>query len=93
MAEKRSRNKRRWGIVFAPRLGALRPMARWKEMREYLQEKGVEYDFVLSDGEGVAERQAKEFADNGYDTIVVIGGDGALQDALNGILHRPMPRM
>lgn len=85
MAEMRSRNKRRWGIIFAPRIGALRPMTRWKEMREYLHEKGVEYDFVLSDGDGAAERQAKEFADNGYDTVVVIGGDGALQDALNGI--------
>ena len=46
----------------------------------------MEYDFLESENFGSAERQARMFADNGYETIVVIGGDGALQDALNGVL-------
>lgn len=79
-------NKRRWGIIYSPKAGTVRPMKRWSEIREYLVAKGVEYDFLESENFGSAERQARMFADNGYETIVVVGGDAALQDALNGIL-------
>lgn len=79
-------NRHRWGIIYSPKAGSFRPMKRWGEIREYLVSKGVEYDFLESENFGSAARQARMFADNGYETIVVIGGDGLLQDALNGIL-------
>lgn len=79
-------NRHRWGIIYSPKAGTVRPMKRWREIREYLVEKGVEYDFFESENFSSAERQARMFADNGYETIVVVGGDGLLQDALNGIL-------
>lgn len=79
-------NRHRWGIIYSPKPGVMRPMKRWNEIRDYLVAKGVEYDFLESENFGSAERQARMFADNGYETIVVVGGDGVLQDALNGIL-------
>ena len=79
-------NRHRWGIIYSPKAGVMRPMKRWNEIRDYLVAKGVEYDFLESENFGSAERQARIFADNGYETIVVVGGDGVLQDALNGIL-------
>lgn len=79
-------NRHRWGIVYSPKAGTVWPMKRWNEIREYLVSKGVEYDFLESENFASAERQARMFADNGYETIVVVGGDGVLQDALNGIL-------
>lgn len=79
-------NRHRWGIIYSPKVGTVMPMKRWREIREYLVEKGVEYDFFESENFSSAERQARMFADNGYETIVVVGGDGLLQDALNGIL-------
>lgn len=86
MSENLNRNRRRWGIIYSPKVGALRPMKKWKEIRDYLRDKGVEYDFIQSENFGSIERQARMFADNGYETIVVIGGDGVLQDAINGIM-------
>lgn len=79
-------NRHRWGIIYSPKTGAVRPMKRWKEIREYLVAKGVEYDFIESENYRSVERQARMFADNGYEIIVLVGGDGALQDALNGIM-------
>lgn len=79
-------NKHRWGIIYSPKAGTVRPMKRWSEIREYLVAKGVEYDFLESENYASAERHARMFADNGYETIVVVGGDGVLFDALNGIL-------
>ena len=86
MSEVVNRNRRRWGIIYAPKVGSLRPMKRWKEIREYLVEKGVEYDFLQSENFDSIERHARMLADNGYETIVVVGGDGVLQDAVNGIM-------
>lgn len=76
----------RWGVIYIPKIGALRPMKRWSEIRSYLVAKGVEFDFIESENYESIERLAKMFADNGYGTVVVVGGDGALQDALNGIM-------
>ncbi len=89
MIDARNVNRNRWGIIYSPKIGAIRPMKRWKEIREYLVSKGVEYDFIESENYGSAERLARMFADNGYEIVVVVGGDGALQDALNGIMSSP----
>lgn len=86
MIEPKNKNRHRWGIIYCPKMGAMRPMKRWKEIRHYLVEKGVSYDFLQSEDFTSIERHARMFADNGYETIVVIGGDGALSDALNGIM-------
>ncbi len=79
-------NRHRWGIIYCPKVGALRPMKRWNEIRDYLKGKGVEYDFIQSENFASIERLSKVLADNGYETIVLVGGDGALQDAINGIM-------
>ena len=35
---------------------------------------------------GSVERLARTLANNGYRTIVIVGGDGAINDAINGIM-------
>lgn len=86
MIDIRNTNRHRWGIIYVPQAGAFRPMKRWKEIREYLSTKGVEYDYIESENYKSVERQVRMFADNGYGTVVLVGGDGALQDAVNGIM-------
>ncbi len=86
MIKAQNDNRHRWGVIYCPRVGALRPMKRWFEIRDYLNEKGVIYDFIQSENYDSVERLAKMLADNGYETIVLVAGDGALQDALNGIM-------
>lgn len=86
MSDVKHINRHRWGMLYCPKVGAMRPMKRWKEICHYLAEKGVEYDSIMSENFSSIERQARMLADNGYETIVLVGGDGALQDALNGIM-------
>ena len=64
---------------------------RWKEIKEYMDSKGVPYDYVQSEGFGSVERLAGILANNGYRTIVVVGGDGALNDVINGIMLSNAP--
>ena len=86
MVTSRLNDRRRWGIIYCPRIGAVNKIKKWREIRAYLIEKGVAYDYIQSEDYGSVERLARMLADNGYETIVVVGGDGAIQDALNGIM-------
>ena len=76
----------RWGIVYCPKPGVMHPHKCWEQVREYMERKGVEYDFVQSDGPGSVERLIAMLVRNGYTALVVVGGDGALGQALNALM-------
>lgn len=76
----------KWGIIYNPKAGTRKVQKRWKSIKEYMDKKGVNYDYIQSEGFGSAERLAGILANNGYRTIVVVGGDGALNDVINGIM-------
>ncbi|MBO4612239.1 MAG: lipid kinase [Bacteroidaceae bacterium] len=76
----------RWGIIYSPKSGVLHTHKRWEKIRRRLNEREVEYDFVQSEGKGSEERLGKMLAQNGYKTIIVVGGDGALNRVINGAL-------
>ena len=76
----------KWGVIYNPKAGTRKVKKRWNKIREYMDSKGVQYDYVQSEGFGSVERLAGILANNGYRTIVIVGGDGALNDAINGIM-------
>lgn len=76
----------KWGVIYNPKAGTRKAQKRWKEIKEYMDSKDVAYDYVQSEGFGSVERLAKILANNDYRTIVIVGGDGALNDAINGIM-------
>jgi YegS/Rv2252/BmrU family lipid kinase len=51
-----------------------------------MESRGVLFDYLQSERYGSVERLARMLANNGYQTIVVVGGDGAINDAVNGIM-------
>lgn len=77
----------RWGVIYNPKAGSRKAQKRWIEIRDYMKSCGVEFDYVQSEGFGSVERLARTMANNGYRTIVVVGGDGAINDAVNGIMY------
>lgn len=76
----------RWGVVYNPKAGSWKTHKRWNEIRKYMEERGVLFDYLQSEGYGSVERLTRILANNGYRTIVVVGGDGAINDAVNGIM-------
>ena len=75
----------RWGIIYCPKDGVRHIHKEWEAIRSYLTEKGVLYDFVQSEG---PKSVAAMLASNGYTTIIIVGGDAALNRALNGVLSQ-----
>ena len=59
------------GVIYNPKAGTRKVQKRWKEIKEYIDSKGVPYDYVQSEGFGSVERLAGILANNGYRTIVV----------------------
>ncbi len=85
-----------WGIIYCPTEGSLRTQRRWMRIQAHLNAVEQPFDFVQSEGPGSVERLAAMLTTNGYHTIIVVGGDAALGDALNGIFSAvvdgaPMP--
>ncbi|MEJ8762084.1 YegS/Rv2252/BmrU family lipid kinase [Phocaeicola sp. HCN-40430] len=76
----------RWGVIYNPKAGSRKAQKRWRDIRAYMESKNVQFDYVQSEGFGSVERLARTLANNGYQTIVIVGGDGALNDAVNGIM-------
>ena len=50
-------------------------------------ERNVLYDFVQSESSDSVERLMKMLIHNGYKTIVIVGGDSALNDAVNCLMQ------
>ena len=55
-------------------------------MGNYLLPEGRYYDFVQSETAESVERLMKMMINNGYKTIIIVGGDSALNDAVNCLM-------
>ena len=73
-----------WGILYCPKKhnGKQR-----EKIQRVLDERHVQYDFVQSETSGSVERLMKMLIHNGYKTIIVVGGDSALNDAVNCLMQ------
>ncbi|MDD7318086.1 MAG: diacylglycerol kinase family protein [Prevotella sp.] len=80
-------NQSIWGIVYCPKHAAQRRHKFWEKVEHCLIEKKVEYDFVQSENNKSVERLISMLINNGYRTIVVVGGDSALNDAANCLMR------
>lgn len=77
----------KWGILYCPRDGFMKnPHKRWERIEKILRNRGVEFDFVQSERARSVERLVMMMINNGYKTIVILGGDSALNDAINCLM-------
>lgn len=77
----------KWGILYCPRDGFMKnPHKRWERIEKILRNRGVEFDFVQSKRARSVERLVMMMINNGYKTIVIVGGDSALNDAINCLM-------
>nr|WP_297703037.1 diacylglycerol kinase family protein [uncultured Butyrivibrio sp.] len=57
----------------------------WEKLEKKFSEKGLEYQAAFTKGPGDATRLAKEITTNNQAKLVVLGGDGTLNEVINGI--------
>ena len=82
-----SSSQSRWGILYCPRNGIKSKRKRWERLQKELDERGVHYDMVQSESSDSVERLVTMLIRNGYKTIILVGGDSALNDAVNCLMN------
>lgn len=78
----------RWGIIYCPKSGVMgSSRKRWERIQQCLRDNGIDFDHVQSESTGSVDRLVKMLINNGYRTIVIVGGDSALNDTVNCLMQ------
>lgn len=76
----------RWAIIYCPKQGVRNSQKRWERIQQLLTDRNVAYDFVQSESPDSVGRLTQMLCQQSYDTLIIVGGDSALNRALNGML-------
>jgi len=73
-------------IIVNPAAGCGSTGRKWTRIREYLTRSGLAFDFTHTECRGHAMELAREAALAGYKMVVASGGDGTLNEVVNGLM-------
>ena len=72
-------------IIVNPVAGAGRTRRVWPQIMGLFKGNGLRFDYSLTEARGHAIELASEAARNGYDMVVSVGGDGTINEVVNGL--------
>jgi YegS/Rv2252/BmrU family lipid kinase len=76
----------KWLVIVNPNAGNRKGVREWKMISSRLSEKGILYTVKFTTGKGDATSYAREAIGAGYRHLITVGGDGTLNEVLNGIM-------
>jgi diacylglycerol kinase (ATP) len=71
-------------VVVNPASAGGRTGRRWPALRDAMYDAGLDYDVLHTSAPGDATSAARRALRQGYERVVVAGGDGTLNEAVNG---------
>ena len=74
-----------WMIIVNPNAGVQKGTKEWPKIHRIIEKEGVDHDFLLTEHKDHAIHLTRKSIEKGYRKIVVVGGDGTLNEVLNGI--------
>lgn len=75
-------------IIFCPKhTGLTSNKKRWTKIANVLSQYEIDYDFIQSESAQSVERIVNMMIGNGYDNIIICGGDSALCDTVNCLMR------
>lgn len=77
---------RRIALIVNPIAGDGKCLRKLPRVQKILTEAGVEYSTLMTESTGHAVVLAKQAAQEGFTTAISMGGDGTLNEVLNGLL-------
>lgn len=76
-------------IIANPSSGKEEAETHIDQIKEQLQQKGFKVETRLTEGPGDATRFAKEACDQKLDAVIAMGGDGTMNETVNGLAEQP----
>ncbi|MFO7614338.1 MAG: diacylglycerol kinase family lipid kinase [Bacteroidales bacterium] len=78
----------RWLVIVNPNAGKQKGEKDWPVISDLLSEAGFEYMHLFTQSRGHAMTLAEEHIRKGFQKIIVVGGDGTLNEVVNGIFRQ-----
>ena len=75
----------RWFVIVNPTSGGGKGLEDFPKISHLLRENGIEHDPAFTEHRYHATELAVEAANRGYRKIIVVGGDGTLNEVVNGL--------
>lgn len=85
-----------WFVIVNPNAGKRKGEKDWLEIAALLSRSGIDFVNVFTEHRGHAVVLTRKYIENGYRNIIVVGGDGTLNEVVNGIFtqnHIPSDRI
>lgn len=76
----------RWLVIVNPNAGVKKGAKAWPKILEIIRGEGIDQHHMLTKQKDHAIHLVRKSIEEGYRSIVVVGGDGTLNEVLNGIL-------
>lgn len=75
----------RWFVIVNPNAGKRKGEKDWPEISALLTEAGFDYSYEFTSHRDHAITLTRKYIEDGYRRIIVVGGDGTLNEVINGI--------
>jgi len=74
-------------LIVNPTAGAGKTAKKWPQIMDLLKSIGLRFEHDLTEAPGHAIELAKSAAKKGYKLVVSVGGDGTINEIVNGLYH------
>ncbi|HNX43802.1 MAG TPA: diacylglycerol kinase family lipid kinase [Bacteroidales bacterium] len=74
-----------WFVIVNPNAGKRKGQHDWLSIAHLLEEAGIGYTNIFTEHRGHAMKLTRRYIENGFRKIIVVGGDGTLNEVVNGI--------
>ena len=78
-------------VIVNPVAGSHSVGREWSRISGQLRKAGLSFDYEFTERAGHAIEIARQSADSGYKCLIAVGGDGTVNEVVNGILHSTKP--
>jgi len=75
----------KWTLIINPASGGGKAKRMWPRIQSALDREGLSYSYFFTEKKGHAIQLVRELAEQGEQQFVVVGGDGTLNEAVNGL--------
>ncbi len=77
-----------WFVIVNPNAGKRKGEKDWLEIAALLNEAGIDFVNVFTEHKNHAVALTRKYIENGYKNIIAVGGDGTLNEVVNGIFSQ-----
>ncbi len=72
-------------VIINPTAGAGATAKRWPQVMGLLKDIGLRFEYDFTDAPGHATELARSAVEQGYELVVSVGGDGTVNEIVNGL--------